>query len=414
MRNATVLPKVIVALLVLSHTPAYACLNDRDSDALAIQAKRLPIMAPALTRETPDIPGIVEVITGRFPRNPSLYYSLRIERCQLLLAANPNQLALYDDISVAYDKLGKSGEALSWIEKKRPRIPAHNTEALYRYFANAGTFRAHRWLREGAKDERIKELEQARDEIAEAVRLKPDAHFGREAAQLQAMDWILHERNKQSLAYFVNQSAGSGSLRVSARLTNTPDKTLLALAGLVVLGNAWESVDVFGALAGQLNRRGDAKVAYLAELRCRELLRAGKESLFEGVKFPNPSRGSGPSYLITPGARHWLGITNKDNVTSKFNELRTDAESWQAARTAFMEARLKAGRHPDTDLHFWDGYQDSPAPSLDIPWQKEASENFNNFLARVVYFAPTLLLLGIPSLIGLIKLARFLMRRRAR
>lgn len=378
MRNAT-LAFLLVATVPLS---AHACLNDRDSDALAFEARQLPIVRPGASREAPDIPGIVEVIVGRFTRNPALYYQLRIERCQKELAANPKLLTLYDDISVAYDKLGKSGEALAWIEKKRPHIPASDTEALYRYFANAGTFRAHRWLRDGAKEERIGELEQARAEIAKAIALKPDAHFGREAAQLQAIDWILKERTKQSLAYFIHRNAPSGNLREPAPLTSTPDKTLLGLAGLVVLGNAWESVDVFGALAGQLNKRGDAKVAYLAELRCHELIRAGKKSLFEGAKLPEAPHRSGEDYLITPASRHWLGITNQDNIATKFKELRTEAESWQAARTAFMEARLKAGHHPDTDPHFWDGYQDSPAPSLDIPWSKEASANFGNWLTR--------------------------------
>jgi tetratricopeptide (TPR) repeat protein len=398
MRNATLAAKVAVAFLALTPLSAHACLNDRDSDALAFEATQLPIVRPEASSEAPDIPGIVEVIVGRFPRNPALYYQLRIERCQKELAANPKLLALYDDISVAYDKLGKSGEALSWIEKKRPYIPASDTEALYRYFANAGTFRAHRWLREGAKDERIGELEQAHAEIAKAIALKPDAHFGREAAQLQAMNWILKEHTSQSLAYFIYHSATLEKLRDTAPLTNSPDKTLLGLAGLVVLGNAWESVDVFGALAGQLNKRGDAKVAYLAELRCRELIRAGKKSLFEGAKLPESLHGSGKDYLVTPASRHWLGITNQDNVATKFNELRTEAESWQAARTAFMEARLKTGHHPDTDPHFWDGYQDSSAPSLDIPWHKEASANFRNWLMR--YGAMGVFVLFWGSIIG--------------
>ena len=134
MRNATVTTRVIVALLTLAPLPTKACLNDRDSDALAAEAKRLPIIAPTQTRTEADFPGLVEIITGRFPRNPALYYSLRIERSQRKLSTNPNQLALYDDISVAYDKLGKSGEALAWIEKKRARIPKTDTEALYRYF----------------------------------------------------------------------------------------------------------------------------------------------------------------------------------------------------------------------------------------------------------------------------------------
>lgn len=382
MRNATLASSLLLSLALVPVT-SQACLNDRDSDALAFEAKRLPIARPTASQEAPDIPGIIEVIVGRFPRNPALYYQLRMERCRKELAANPTRLPLYDDLSVAYDRLGKSAEALAWMEKKRAYIPAHDTEALYRYFANIGTFRAHHWLREGAKNERIAELKQARNEIAKALMLKPDAHFGRETVQLQAMDWILNERSKQSLASFVHSKATSENLVQLPQSPRTLDKTLLGLAGLVVLGNAWESVDVFGALAGQLNRRGDAKVAYLARLRCRELLRTGKKSLYTDTKLSgdSDSRREEDS-LIAPRSRHWLGITNQDNVTAKFNELRADAEAWQTARTAFMETRLRTGRHPDTDPHFWDGYEDSPAPALDIPWHKEAGANFGNWLAR--------------------------------
>ena len=403
MRNATVTIRVIVALLVLTPLPTKACLNDRDSDALAAEAKRLPITISAQTRAGADFPGLVEIITGRFPRNSALYYQLRITRCQRELAATPNQLALYDDISVAYDKLGKSGEALVWIEKKRARIPKTDTEALYRYFANVGTFRAHHWLREGAKDERRGELMQARDEIAKAIELKPDAHFGREAYQLQAMEWLLNAHEKQSLAYYIGHSESHDN-----------DKAILGLAGLVVLGNAWESVDIFGALAGQLNQRGDAKIGFLAELRCRELMENGKVSLFESVEFPERTRRSGPEYLIVPPPRNIFGITNPKNVIAKYKELRAAAEKWQVTRTNFMEARLKTGHHPDNDPHFWDGYKDTPAPSLDIPWQKEAAENFNNLLMRSFYFAPFILILTIPVIVGLVQLRRFLTRRRTR
>lgn len=50
---------------------ALACMNDRDSDSLALQARQLP--------ET------LRVITGRFERNSPLYYQMRIARSQAQL-----------------------------------------------------------------------------------------------------------------------------------------------------------------------------------------------------------------------------------------------------------------------------------------------------------------------------------------
>jgi hypothetical protein len=52
-------------------------------------------------------------------------------------------------------------------------------------------------------------------------------------------------------------------------------------------------------------------------------------------------------------------------VDRAFRDLRAAADRWQAQRTAFMVARLKTGRHPDTDPSFWNGWQDTPLPPLE-------------------------------------------------
>ena len=67
------------------------------------------------------------------------------------------------------------------------------------------------------------------------------------------------------------------------------DDAIRGLAGLIVLGNAWESVDVFNALdvglqhdsLGYAKERegGRNTLAYLAWLRCRELIDSGKSSI---------------------------------------------------------------------------------------------------------------------------------------
>lgn len=64
----------------------------------------------------------MEAISGRFDRNPPLHYEMRIRRVRGELAESPDDLALHDDIAVAFDRLGKSDEALKWIERKRRRM----------------------------------------------------------------------------------------------------------------------------------------------------------------------------------------------------------------------------------------------------------------------------------------------------
>ena len=121
----------ICALVCLS-VPVRACMNDRDSDSLAEEAQGLP--------------DVVQVISGRFPRNPPLFYQMRIARVQQELNQNPRNFPLYDDIAVALDRLGRDDEAIRWIETKRRLLPPFNAnnrvlkEHWYRYYANAGTF----------------------------------------------------------------------------------------------------------------------------------------------------------------------------------------------------------------------------------------------------------------------------------
>jgi hypothetical protein len=97
-----------LVLSLLATGSAHACLKDRDSDSLAAEARGLPEM--------------VGVITGRFERNPPLFYEMRVKRVAAELAARPGDLPLYDDIAVALDRLGRDDEAVAWIEKKHTRI----------------------------------------------------------------------------------------------------------------------------------------------------------------------------------------------------------------------------------------------------------------------------------------------------
>ena len=68
-----------------------------------------------------------------------------------------------------------------------PKIKEHR----YRYHANLGTFLVHRWVRQGGDRSSIEESSNPRDEIAAAIEINPNAHFGREKYQLRVIDWII-------------------------------------------------------------------------------------------------------------------------------------------------------------------------------------------------------------------------------
>src|SRR5688500_1406183 len=92
----------IIAVAALAAL-ASACLWDRDT----------------LGMEVKNFPGLAQVITGRFERNPPLYYEMRLARVTKEIARTPEKLELYDDAGVACDRLGRSDEAIAWMKRKR-------------------------------------------------------------------------------------------------------------------------------------------------------------------------------------------------------------------------------------------------------------------------------------------------------
>ena len=363
-------PFALFAVAALATLPAYACLNDRDSDSLATQAAQLP--------------QTLRVITGRFERNPPLYYQMRIERERAALANAPTKFGSYDDIGVALDKLGRDDEALQTMKAKRAVLPAFspndkaNREAWYRTFANEGTFRAHRFLQAGAPLARLDEMKTARAQIKRAIEIKPDAHFGRERYQLMAMDWIIARKSgktKDTLGQWIARGDKWKPFTYKETLAQTGRKRAVeGLSGLIVLGGAWQSPDVFEALAASLYASDSVTLRYLALQRAQELLDAGQPSL-GGLKLEIAEQIWNSDY----GTIH-VNVSNYPRLDDLFSKLRVDADSWNSARQNWLTAKLQTGVHPDTDANFWSGYADTVPPSLDIKWK-------NNQVDRAVVMA---------------------------
>src|SRR6478609_1832332 len=127
--------------------------------SLALLGLPLSVAACLWDRDTPydeakGMPEVIAALTGRFERNPPLYYSMRLDRVAYHLRSHPDDLEAYDDAAVACDRLGRGDEAIAWMEKKRARLEALDPsrgdlkEARYRYHANLGTFLVHRWARQ--------------------------------------------------------------------------------------------------------------------------------------------------------------------------------------------------------------------------------------------------------------------------
>jgi hypothetical protein len=396
----------IVALLLSLPPAVAACLWDRDTPA----------------NEAKGMPEVVAVLTGRFKRNPPLFYQMRLARVMAHLENHPGDLAAYDDAGVACDRLRLGDEAITWMEKKRAQLETLDAsrpevkEQRYRYHANLGTFLVHRWARQGADRTRIGEVKAARDQIARALEINPNAHFGRETYQLRALEWIVDPPKAEGSQYLPNLLGWSCDDIYGQRTDpRDADDAVRGLAGLIVLGNAWESVDVFHALNVALQRDsmgyergregGRNTLAYLAWLRCRELIDAGKRSML-----PDAPRGERLKSLLPRPDFVRADLL----LDSAFLKLRAEANAWHVARTAFMNTRLNEGRHPDTDPSFWDGYTERPAPGLptqSVPDAYNAWEASRQRMALLVVIGVPVLAAGLIA--GLLAIRSANVRRQS-
>ena len=148
------------------------------------------------------------------------------------------------------------------------------------------------------------------------------------------------------------------------------------LVGLMVLGDAWASIDAHETLALSLIAdESRLVIAQLAALRGAELAANGSQSIL----FPDRD-------LDVP---LWFGesiasfVSTAHQVDQYFDQTRPLVDEINADRTAFINARLADGKHPDTHPDFWDGYSQTDLPPLP---GKHAIRNFRVKLIGVCLF----------------------------
>lgn len=311
----------------------------------------------------------LKVIVGWFDRNPDLYYSMRLDRVSKELEKDPAKLENYDDAAVSCDRLHRSLEAIEWMKKKRAQLDkTPDKEHEYRYHANIGTFYAHHWisLPVDHRKEQIATLKLGLDHIVEAIKINPDAHFGREIYQAAIIHWIYEgytEDGQESLP-----SEGMHAIVMQNQMEKLkllyPNLPILSsgysrdiitkgLAGLIRLGAAWQSPDVFEMLGNALGEQFHETLAVSAYLRAKELRKTTPQSI-------------NPKY--TPPAFDFLDEPDKlrsglRNTIPFFHKARSLADKRHEDRTAYMMARLQKGMHPDTHPDFWNDWVEPDFPT---------------------------------------------------
>lgn len=152
----------VLCAIVLLPQFSFAC--EWDYDTLKMEQKRFP--------------SALELITGKYLQHSPEFYQWRIEDRQVRIDEGMAIAGDYDDIAVAYDKLGKPDLALETILEKEKLFPG-----LYETLANKGTFLIH-----------AGRFEEGLVELSAAVEMNPDAHFGREMFQIRLVEYVLAKR----------------------------------------------------------------------------------------------------------------------------------------------------------------------------------------------------------------------------
>ncbi|RNC82451.1 MAG: hypothetical protein ED559_11925 [Phycisphaera sp.] len=341
---------VFLVLVLVSASVAWACFWDSDT----------------LRTEANGMPGVVEAATGFYPVYPDEYYERRIEIARERIDSGTHLLDSYDNLAVALDKLGDSSAAIEAIAPKLELIEQADDpgDHLYRYHANLGTFYAHRWIRNGTSGGDLKDLELAQESIARAIEINPDAHFGREFVQLGAIEWLLNQEagspenmwigKYPTMLVTVLEPESIGKWRLEV-----PEKVVEGLIGLVMLGAAQESVDVYAALAIAMSLQEDTSLGLIAALRVDELVEIGRHSI-------HPTAYQSSDAQLINAEFFSLSLVDQDfnEVSAYYDVAREAADEYRAEYTAFVQSKLDQGLHPDTHEAFFEGEPKAVLPEM--------------------------------------------------
>lgn len=327
-------------VLSLFTTPARACLWDEDT----------------LIDEQRGLPEVAAILAGKWERHSLFFYEQRVAAMTVLLAAEPNNLDAYDNLAVAYDKLGDSRKAIGIILKKDAIKPGE-----YKTLANLGTFYLH-----------AGDVEPGIAYIKKALAVNPDAHFGREKYQLMIAEFLrdakarpemldygsflLPELNPQWHANYgptAGTADGKGSIgerlpiNVSlGRVKDKPkvDKGIIGVVGIIRFGSA-NNPHLFMALGDLLAARGDPYLAY----------RAYRRSFDYGHPRPEMAK------------RRMEEMRSRSEDKSGFDDAtidreRAEGEAWTVAYQAFEDDLVRAGKDTQDQANYKAFYDSHGSP----------------------------------------------------
>lgn len=321
---------------------ARACYNDSDT----------------YLTELRDNLDVTNAIIGRFTLYPESYYRKRIEIQKAILKKDPNNLDAYDNLSVAYDRIGDGENALKWIHEKRKHLANAPKLHLYSTEANEGTFLIVRWIR-GHKKGDLKDAVEAEKHIVKALEINPDAHFGREFSQLYCIRAMIRAGKDTDNweKYF------TGDLLVIADKDRIDRKKLrYGIAGMMVLGAAWNAPVFIQAIAELVPEEGQIASLCVQKLRAIGRNLNGHPDLrYVDERFMD--RDLVKEFPINAKS------TTHGGDSGVIQSLLRNGADFQATQEEWIEQQIANGKHPDKGDDIWKGYEEVPP----IPKEKLAN-----------------------------------------
>ncbi|MFL5327861.1 MAG: hypothetical protein ACJ8C4_03015 [Gemmataceae bacterium] len=336
-RRRVVLLAFLTALVVPA--AAVACLWDYDT----------------IKMERSRFPGTLELITGKFLRHSPEFYQWRIQNRLKRLESDPTNAGLLDDLAVAYDKTGQHEKAIETARKVEELHPGR-----YETAANLGTFYFH-----------AGKLEEGIPHIDRALKMNPDAHFGREKYQKRLVEYVLHRRKGNPLRHpladvTILSRTGSDNppeqfaeiqdsfamfLSPNPREGLTTEQAAAAVKGILGMMRfgKHDSPVLLEALGTLLVQDGYNPTADAKFLATRAFLKASYE-VPEGLARENYRAMAHRAIYLQTARRDEEEQISLEQVESDFQKELTDAQTWYAELRDRELSWIREGRDPESEF----------------------------------------------------------------
>lgn len=382
---------------LLLPTAAVACMWDYDT----------------IRMERTRFPGTLELITGKFLRHSPEFYSWRIRDRLQRLEADPENVALLDDLAVAYDKTGQHEKAIETALRTESLRPGR-----YETAANLGTFYIHSGR-----------LEEGISWIDRALKINPEAHFGREKYQKSLVEYVLRQRRDDpkriplaDVTVLLETYRESPSARV-AKISDTfddslrrdgirlaPDETAAAVKGILgmMLFGKHDSPILLEALGTLLAQRYDDPEADAKLLAARAFLKASYEVPEGPVRTAYRAMAAQAVQMQTP-RRDAMSQVSLEQVEADFQRELDDAQKWYAELRDRESSWIRDGRNPEKEFDRL--YAAAPKlPGMNVKDPPPANETLD-FSIKTAFVLVVVVAIG--GLVGSVFLLRALWRSRS-